>query len=71
MLILQINSFETLFIIIRGGIKQLRKTKFKYASILFYITPCGWLSWRGKEVKNHCHTNPILFMKIFVDDVLQ
>jgi hypothetical protein len=31
---------------------------------------CGWLSWRGKEVKNHCHTNPILFMKIFVDNVV-
>jgi hypothetical protein len=37
MLVLQINPLEALFIIIRGGIEQLKKIKFKYASILFIL----------------------------------
>jgi hypothetical protein len=37
MLVLQMNPLEALFIIIRRGIEQLRKIKFKYASILFIL----------------------------------
>jgi hypothetical protein len=63
-----INPLEELFIIMRGGIEQLRRIKFVCFHFV-YITPCGWLSWRRKEVKNHYHTNLILFMKIFADNV--
>ncbi len=47
----------------------IKENKVQVCFHFVYIIPCGWLSWRGKEVKNHCHTNPIMFMKIFADNV--